>query len=50
MRNLIFMPESYKDLSREELINAFLSNYYEIIIALEDKTELENIKTSTSSS
>jgi hypothetical protein len=44
MRNLIFMPESYKDLSREELINAFLSNYYEIIIALDDKTELENIK------
>lgn len=44
MRNLIFMPEQYKDLSREELIDAFLSNYYEIIIALDDKTELERMK------
>ncbi len=40
------MPEQYKELSCEELINAFLANYYEIIIALDDKTELESIKDS----
>ena len=44
MRNLIFMPDDYKDLSREELVNAFLSNYYEVIIALTNIEELNTLK------
>ena len=42
-RSALFMPEKYKDLPKEELINAFFAENYELMIAITDPTIVESI-------
>jgi hypothetical protein len=37
MRNILLLPEKYQTLKREELIDAFLGTYYELIISIPDE-------------
>ena len=39
MQKIFYLPDEYKSLDREELVNAFIGTYYELIIAI-DSDEL----------
>ena len=43
MSNMMFMPEKYKDVNRDELIRIFFSEYYELAIAVNDNTIVESM-------
>lgn len=43
MNNVMFLPERYKNLERDELIRAFFSEYYELVIAVDDNAIIESM-------